>query len=138
MPINASIAWRACVSDASLTWMFHVATGSVAPPPPPPPPPEGAEAAATDDDAEPEDTPTVKSSMFTPPVSKYNVSCCVPAPSVTGVEMTVQLCQPPVAGTPTLFQTLLPLLNPTWMEAPFGDATRSQTMYEPADGTFTV
>ncbi len=63
-----------------------------------------------------------------PPVSKNSVICCVPAPSVTGTETTVQFCHPPVAGTPTVVQTLLALLNPTWNDAPPGDATRSQTV----------
>jgi hypothetical protein len=130
-----SIAWRACASDPSLIWMFHSATGSTVPPPLG----GGGGGGGLADDEEPDDeAPTVKSSIFIPPVSKYNVSCCVPAPSVTGTETTVQFCHPPVAGTPTLFQTLLAPLNPTWNDAPPGAATRSQTVYDPGLGTFTV
>src|SRR5580765_3764204 len=115
--------------------MFHSMTGNTVPPPPPPPPDGAAGAAGAEP---PEAEPTVKSSMFIPPVSKYSVSCWVPAPRVTDVWTTVQFCQQPVPGTPTVFQTLLPELNPMWKDAPAGAATRSQTTYAPAAGTFTV
>src|SRR5262245_55464325 len=130
MPISVSIAWRACDSEESLTWMFHSATGRTVPPPPPPP--DGADGAAGA--LEPPLAPTVKSSMFIPPVSKYSVICCVPAPRFTEVWTIVQFCQPPVPGTPTAFQTLLLELNPTWNNAPEGAATRSHTVYVPGDG----
>jgi hypothetical protein len=58
-------------------------------------------------------------------VSNRIVICCVPAPSDTGTLTVVQDCQPPVAGTCTVFQTLLAVLNPMWSEPPEGEATRS-------------
>src|SRR5262249_13991677 len=127
MDSSMSIAWRACVSEPSLISMFHSATGRIVPPPP-----DGGGGGGAPDEPV---APTVKSSMFIPPVSKYNVICCLPAPRVPGVDTTVQFCQPPVAGTPTVVQTLLLVLNPTWNEAPPGDATRSQIVYAPAAGT---
>src|SRR5262245_1014226 len=59
------------------------------------------------------------------PVSENSVSCCTPAPSVTGSVTVVHVCHPPVFGTRTSAQTLLRLLNPTCSRPPVGDATRS-------------
>src|SRR5262249_18809764 len=101
MDSSMSIDWRACVSEPSLISMLHSATGRTVPPPPPDG--GGSGGGASDESGV---APTVKSSMFIPPVSKYSVICCVSAPSVTGTETIVQFCQPPVAGTPTVVQTL--------------------------------
>src|SRR3954471_16321063 len=60
---------------------------------------------------------------FTPGVSKYNVICWTPAPSVTCALTVVHLCHPPVAGTDTVFHCPeLGPLKPTWSDAPVGDA----------------
>jgi hypothetical protein len=39
---------------------------------------------------------------FTPPVSNPTVSCCTPAPSVTGTLTVLHVCQPPVAESEPL------------------------------------
>ena len=70
----------------------------------------------------------VARSKLKPLVSASTVICCVPAPSVTGTETVVQLCQSPVAGIETVLQTLLAVLNPRCSEAPVGEATRTCTM----------
>ena len=62
---------------------------------------------------------------FIPPVSNVKVITCVPAPSVTGTVTVVHDCQPPVAGTLTAVHTPLAPLNPTCIDAPLGEATRS-------------
>src|ERR1051325_2038721 len=53
-----------------------------------------------------------------PGASKSTVSCCVPAPSVTGIDTVVHDGQSPVAGIERLVQTLLGPLKPTCIAPP--------------------
>src|SRR5580700_8816535 len=72
---------------------------------------------------------TVMDSRLNPPVSKYNVMSCGPAPSIAVSLMVVQFCHPPVSGTETVLHTALGPLKPTWIKPPpVGDATRSCTL----------
>src|SRR5437763_2296969 len=81
---------------------------------------------------------TMMAPRFIAPTSKRMVMTCAPAASVSGTDTVVQLCQLPVDGTAMLPETLLGALNVTCMDAPLIEATRSCTVYAPAEATLTV